>query len=144
MENYKVFLNKERELIHRLRKAKIFKKDIQETFVLSSGPGGQNINKVASCVSLYHSPTGIRIKSQKERSQKANRHVAYELLLKKVTQLQEKEMLAQQQELHKKKKGKSTLRPARIQEEVLKHKHIQSEKKNLRKKINYNAVNEEM
>ena len=56
----------------------------------------------------------------------------------------EKEILIQQKELHKKKKGTSALRPAKIQEEVLKDKHIQSEKKSLRRKINYNEIKEEL
>lgn len=144
MQNLKVSLKKEKELSHKLRKAKVFKKDIKESFILSSGPGGQNVNKTSTCVSLLHVPTGIRVKSQQERSQSANRYVAYELLLKKVLAIHEKEELQRQRELHKIKKNKSIPRPARIQEEVLKEKHIRSEKKSLRKKVNYDSSGDDI
>ena len=40
------------ELDKLMRKLKIYKKDIKESFVRSSGPGGQNVNKVSTCVFL--------------------------------------------------------------------------------------------
>ena len=47
--------------------------DLRERFVKGSGPGGQKINKTASCVFLKHLPTGIEIKCQEGRSLTANR-----------------------------------------------------------------------
>ena len=56
------------------------KEDVLESFVRSSGPGGQNVNKVSTCVELVHTPTGIRIKCQKYRLQAKNREEAWRLL----------------------------------------------------------------
>lgn len=58
--------------------------DFEESFVRSSGPGGQNVNKVSSCVWLRHRPTGLEVKCQRERSQALNRFLAKRLLVEKI------------------------------------------------------------
>ena len=58
----------------------ISKEDVTESFVRSSGPGGQNVNKVSTCVVLLHKPTGIIIKCQQYRTQFQNRQQAWVLL----------------------------------------------------------------
>ncbi|KAL5964532.1 hypothetical protein TSMEX_007771 [Taenia solium] len=50
--------------------------DLEETFICGWGPGGQAINKTASCVRLKHLPTGICIKCQDGRDLQANRMIA--------------------------------------------------------------------
>ncbi len=62
------------------RQRMIKAEDIQELFIRSSGPGGQNVNKVATCVVLKHLPTGIVVKCQEFRTQGRNRQRARELL----------------------------------------------------------------
>ena len=54
----------------------IREEDIEERFILSSGKGGQKVNKTSSCVSLYHKPTKIMVKCQQSRSQSLNRFFA--------------------------------------------------------------------
>jgi protein subunit release factor B len=58
--------------------------DVEERFVRGSGPGGQKINKSSSCVTLRHRPTGIEVRCQRERSQTANREIAWAELCEKL------------------------------------------------------------
>lgn len=54
--------------------------DLDESFSLASGPGGQNVNKVATRVTLRHRPTGLVVIVQDTRSQAENRRLARERL----------------------------------------------------------------
>ncbi len=49
-----------------------------------TGPGGQKINKTSSTVWLQHRPTGLDVRVQRERSQTANRELAWEELVEKL------------------------------------------------------------
>lgn len=65
----------------------IHEKDIEEKFIRSSGHGGQNVNKTATCVYLKHIPTGIEVKCMKDRSQSINRFLARRELVKRIESL---------------------------------------------------------
>ncbi|MBC7425366.1 MAG: hypothetical protein H7321_02425 [Bacteroidia bacterium] len=62
--------------------------EIQESFIRSSGPGGQNVNKVETKVQLTHRPTGIVVVCQKDRSQLGNRELAMQMLKSQLYELE--------------------------------------------------------
>jgi len=74
--DFGVTQKKQDELEKRMASLGIEEKDIEEKFIRSSGPGGQHVNKTASCVHLKHVPSGHEIKMQRERSQGLNRYYA--------------------------------------------------------------------
>ena len=70
-----------REMMHLLG---IREQDIEEKFIRSSGHGGQNVNKTATCVYIRHVPTGTEIKCMETRSQSINRFLARRELIKRL------------------------------------------------------------
>ena len=70
-----------------LSSVRIPEKDLKVEFFRSSGPGGQNVNKVETAVRIVHLPTGIVASSQSERAQSANRDRALEIVKIKVLEL---------------------------------------------------------
>lgn len=60
---------------------------ILETFIRGSGPGGQAINKLSTCVQLKHNPTGIVVRCQETRSRELNRELARRKLSKELEKI---------------------------------------------------------
>ena len=79
-----VGLKKEKSLREMMARLSVREEDIVERFIRAQGPGGQNVNKVSTCVYLRHLLTGIEVKCQEERSQAQNRYRARQRLLKKI------------------------------------------------------------
>lgn len=86
MTKFGVTAEKEKSLLKKMKALRIYENDIIETFIKSGGPGGQNVNKVATCVQLNHRPTGMVVKVQKERSQALNRFFARRELVSRIEQ----------------------------------------------------------
>ena len=72
------------QIVERLRAVGARVEDVDERFVRGAGPGGQKINKTSSTVWLRHQPTGVEVRCQRERSQTANRELAWEELCAKL------------------------------------------------------------
>ena len=99
--------------------------DLEESFIRSSGAGGQNVNKVSTCVVLLHKPSGLVVRCQRERSQAMNRFFARRLMLEK---LEERKLGAQsqrRQEIEKIRRQKRR-RSRKAKEKTLEHKHHRS------------------
>ena len=68
------------------------KSDVKESITTAQGPGGQNVNKVATAVHLIHEPTGIEVRMQETKSQAQNREKAWRLLRARLYEKQQKEV----------------------------------------------------
>ena len=77
---------------------KIPREELQISFSRSSGPGGQNVNKVETAVRIRHIPTGLVVACQNQRSQHQNRATAMNILMAKISARREDE---QKSELEK-------------------------------------------
>ena len=130
---FNVSPEKEKTLTERMERLGVSESDLRETFVRSSGPGGQKVNKTSSCVHLVHMPSGLSVKCQESRSQTMNRFIARRLLLNRIERIQQGIVSEEKQRIEKIRRQKHR-RSKRAKEKILKIKHIQSEKKSLRSK----------
>jgi protein subunit release factor B len=125
---------KDAALHERMEHLGVREEEFRETFIRSSGPGGQKVNKTSSCVYLVHLPTGLSVKCQQERSQTLNRFLARRLLLDRIERLRTGLVSAERMRVEKIRRQKRR-RSRRAQEKTLEAKHIQSEKKSLRTRV---------
>jgi protein subunit release factor B len=117
-----------RALEERLAKLGVRAEDLDESFVHSGGKGGQNVNKVATCVVLVHRPTGIAVKCQRERTQGANRLIARQMLADKIEERKLGAASKRQQEAEKVRRQKRR-RSRRAKARMLDDKRAHSDKK---------------
>jgi len=129
-----VSFEKERAIAARMMELGVAENDFEESFIRSSGPGGQKVNKSSSRVYLVHIPTGLSVKCQRERSQSLNRYLARKLLLDKIERVQ-KGFIAKEKEKLEKIRRQKRKRSKRAKEKILISKRQQSEKKVLRGKV---------
>jgi protein subunit release factor B len=101
MSTYPVSPDKEKRLAERMTALGVREADLEEAFVRSSGPGGQNVNKTATCVMLLHRPTGLAVKYQSTRQQGLNRFLARHLLLDKIEARHERRAAAERARVEK-------------------------------------------
>src|SRR6185369_1996383 len=84
MPEFAVSEEKNRWLRQKMAELGVREVDLEETFVRSSGAGGQHVNKTSTCVQLRHIPSGISVSCMRERSQSLNRFLARRELLERI------------------------------------------------------------
>jgi protein subunit release factor B len=121
-------------LAERMQRLDICDVDLEETFARSSGPGGQNVNKVATAVTLRHGPSGISVTVQDSRSQAINRKLARERLLDAIVSAREDKRVAEIAKREKERRRKSP-RPGALKRKILESKRKRGELKKQRAKV---------
>jgi len=131
MATFGVSPEKEQALADRMERLGLRESDIVEKFIRSGGHGGQNVNKVATCVYLKHLPTGTEVKCQEERSQALNRYLARRILADKIEAAVLGRESAEAQRIAKIRRQKRK-RSKRAKEKMLADKHRVGEVKKAR------------
>jgi protein subunit release factor B len=117
-----------------MKRLGVYEAALEERFARSSGPGGQNVNKVSTAVTLRYLPTGISVTVQDSRSQAVNRKLARERLLDAIESAREAQRMAEIAKREKERRRKSP-RPATLKRKILESKRRRAELKKQRTKI---------
>jgi protein subunit release factor B len=125
---------KQQALLALMQRLGVREADFDETFIRSGGPGGQNVNKVATCVVLRHRPSGLEVRCQRERSQALNRFLARRILLRRL-EAQRLGRLGEEARRIAKIRRQKRRRSRRAKDKMLAAKHAHAEKKALRRRL---------
>lgn len=122
------------DLAKRMARLGIREADLRIVCTRSSGPGGQHVNKVSTCVTITHLPSGTAVTASDSRSQHTNRHLALERLVEAFEKRREEkrqERLAAASKARRQKAKRSRATKARM----LEGKRRRGETKKLRGRV---------
>ena len=126
------------ETIERIKglmdEASVYEDDLEESFILGGGPGGQKTNKTSSVVRLSHGPSGIQVKCGESRSRETNRWLARRLLAETILEREHVRKSAARQAQEKIRRQKRR-RSRRQKQKMLADKHAHAEIKAMRRKV---------
>jgi len=91
---------------------------VEESFIHSGGHGGQNVNKVATCVQLRYAPRNILLKMQEHRTQASNRLAAWKLLAEQLQRLRDRH-IAERKAARELKRRQNAPRPRGIKKQFV-------------------------
>jgi peptide chain release factor len=123
-----------RPIEERMKELGVLESELEEVFARSGGPGGQNVNKVSTAVTLRHLPSGLRVTVQDSRSQALNRKLARERLLDAIERRELEERALELSRREKIRRQRSP-RPRALKKRILEGKRRRSKLKKLRTNI---------
>ena len=120
-----------RSVEERMKELGLREAEFEEIFARSGGPGGQNVNKVSTAVTLSHLPSGLRVTVQDSRSQASNRKLARERLFDLIERRRREEKALERSRREKVRRQRSP-RPRALKKRILEGKRRRSKLKKLR------------
>jgi len=137
MKNASPIQSRKDAIARRMARLGLSEDDLEESFSRSSGPGGQNVNKVSTSVTLRYKPADISVTVQDSRSQATNRQLARERLLDAIEKLHQTRK-AERRDAAEKLRRQNRKRPRGLKERILKTKKNRSAVKKLRGRAGMN------
>ena len=117
-----------------MAEASVFEEDLDESYILGGGPGGQKTNKTSNVVRLAHEPSGFMVRCGETRSRETNRWLARRMIAELILQREQGRQSAAQQAREKRRRQKRR-RSRRQKQRMLDDKHAHAEKKAARRKV---------
>lgn len=117
-----------------LDEASVYEDDLEESFILGGGPGGQKTNKTSNVVRLVHEPSGLMVRCGETRSRETNRWIARRTLAEMILEREKGRKSAARQAAEKIRRQKRR-RSRRQKQKILDEKHARSETKALRRRV---------
>ena len=117
-----------------MAEASVFEEDLEETFILGGGPGGQKTNKTSNVVRLAHEPSGIAVRCGETRSRETNRWLARRTLAETILE-REKSRKSEARQKAEKVRRQKRRRSRRQKQKMLDDKRAHSQIKAMRRRV---------